>query len=91
MTAPIPGDGARLGFRYFPMPDALTAQEYHRLMPAEPAPPGARIPRRSLVCPACGQPFEPHSLAGRPRFCSPECRRWFHYGPGCRDRKAATA
>lgn len=73
--------------RYFPDLDTVTRGQYRR----EPAPITPRPAARTIVCPACDQPFVPHPLAGRPRFCSTPCRRWFHYGTGSRTRKPAAA
>lgn len=78
MTHPA-GDGGKLGLHYFPLPDALTMEEYHRLDPDAPAPlRPPEPPTPTLICPACGDPFAPRRFAGRPRFCSPACRRRFH-------------
>lgn len=67
-----------LGLRFFPDADAFTAEEYHRLTPAEPAPLRPRPPAHLLTCPHCGRVFEPHPLAARARFCRDVCRRRFH-------------
>lgn len=71
--------------RYFPDLDTVTRAQYRR----DPAPITPRPAPRTIICAACGQPFKPHPLAGRPRFCSAVCRRWFHYGAGAQARKTA--
>lgn len=80
------GSYARLVCRFLPEIDAITAGEYHRHTPITPAPRTRPAHLITLICPTCNQQFFPKSFAGRPRFCSSPCRRWWHYGPGSRDR-----
>jgi hypothetical protein len=84
---------AWLGLRYFPPSDALTAEEYHRIVPDVPAPlqspPPPAPPPAPLICPHCDAMFVPHVLAKYPRFCSSVCRRRFHARLSYARRKAA--
>lgn len=78
--------------QFFPEPDCITIEEYHRLSPARPAPPTRpALAGPTLTCPACSKTFVPHVFAGRPRFCSRGCRRWFHSRAQAAQRKAAVS
>jgi ferredoxin len=66
-----------LGSRFFPEADAVTMQEYRRLVPDRPAPLRRRQVQR-MACAHCGVLFTPHRLAANPRFCTDPCRRKFH-------------
>lgn len=81
-----PADNTRLVNMFFPPHDTVTRQEYHRLdLPrARPDP-----TPRTRPCAACDVPFVPDRRTAR--FCSRACRRWWHYGAGCRARKTTVA
>lgn len=88
------GDGGKLGLRFFPLADTLTVEEYHQLVPAEPAPLRRRPPpppARLLTCPHCGRVFEPHPAAAKARFCGDICRRRFHARLSVARRKATAS
>lgn len=85
------GDGGQLGLRFFPLADTLTVEEYHQLVPSEPAPLRRRPPPRLLTCPHCDRVFEPHPAAVRARFCSDVCRRRFHARLSVARRKATAS
>lgn len=74
---------ARVMHRYFPPADAITREQYHRLADL----PGTAAPDPRHPCAACGKPFRPQRRTER--FCSTPCRRWWHYGAGAKERKAA--
>lgn len=79
-----------LGPRFVPEVDAITLEEYHRLLPAEPAPLWRPPPPNRVRCAHCGTPFSPHCLVRRPRFCSDPCRRRFHARLSVLRKKQAT-
>lgn len=86
MTRQPSSPASRILDRACPEAGTVTLAEWRRLTAQGPAP--LPTPSAGLVCPACWTEFHPHPTAAGPRFCSPACRRWWHYGPGHRRRRA---
>lgn len=62
----------------------ITLEEYRRRLVAAVPASGSRRAEERIPCKKCGRAFTPGKRSQR--FCSRPCMRWWHYGPGARQR-----